>query len=179
MPVRDRPECVGDDAFGIDWTLPTFAPTRSIGPAARRSSRSAYVPDRRSRRSDDRSVCRYVLLSHSNVTAYNKTHVSGHTGERRDQFALDGPASRVLVSDIVSCHDRRSYTCRAGTQSARSATHKGRPCIAVGRPGATRLHIQTPQTLAAYVRQLMPPPLLTLPPCLCRPQVHRIAASQR
>ena len=28
MPVRDRPECVGDDAFGIDWTLPTFAPTR-------------------------------------------------------------------------------------------------------------------------------------------------------
>ena len=146
MPVRDRPECVGDDAFGIDWTLPTFAPTRC--PLLVRAD--CQIEDLGDRTGSFGLPLRTAVTL--KVTAYNKTHVSGHTGERRDQFALDGPASRVLVSDIVSCHDRRSYTCRAGTQSARSATHKGRPCIAVGRPGATRLHIQTPQTLAAYVR---------------------------
>jgi len=146
MSVRDRPECVGTTHSAL---IGHHAPRPDV-PACRDSSSSA----RRLGDADGRSIVRfavtYTAVSVSQVTAYNKTHVSGRGSDGTTSLSTVPRRVTVLrssgnnVRHATSVATTRSYTCRAGPQSARSATHKGHPCIAVGRPGATRLHIQNP-----------------------------------
>jgi len=91
-----------------------------------------------------------ILLSQCHklqLTTKRTSPDGGATGplrSRRSRGAWVLRSSGNNVRHATSVATTRSYTCRAGPQSARSATHKGHPCIAVGRPGATWLHIQNP-----------------------------------
>ena len=133
MPVRDRPECVGTTHSAL------------IGHCTASSTRATA----RSSEMDDPSVCRYVYCCHTHTLQLTTKRTSpdgGATGPLRSRRSRGAWVLRssVTTSHATSVATTRSYTCRAGPQSARSATHKGHPCIAVGRPGATRLHIQNP-----------------------------------
>ena len=118
MSVRDRPECVGTTHSAL---IGHHSPRPDVPRHSARSRRWTL----------DRSVCRYVYCCHS-VTSYSlQQNARLRTGERRDHFALDGPAARGCSARPVTTSDMQRQLLR------RARTHAG-----PGRNPLAVLHIK-------------------------------------